>query len=213
MVEKRDGSFQTVLSIAPTQDIESTSQLLLHDSTPSPISTGSSTTPAQQKQHHHHHHRKHKSRNNNNITTRDVGLQVNIQTVKKITFVPQKSEDSSLTTTSSPPQTLKNPPELKHVQTNTEPIATKRDTSTSYESTVQLITSSSQTFDSPSSSSSPPTTTNIERQTKAAQTANKTLRDQSIETNNRGLFVCDLSSLLKNGSDEPSSTLNTKRKS
>jgi hypothetical protein len=208
MIEKRDGSFQTLLSIAPTQDIESTKQLLVHDSTPSPISTGSSTTPAQQQQqshhHHHHHHRKHKSRSNN-VATRDVGLQVNIQTVKKITFVPQKSDESSVTT-SSPPQTSR---ELKNVETNTDPIATKRDTSTSYESSVHLATSSSQTFDSPTTT----ITANIDRQTKAAQTSNKTLRDQSIETNNRGLFVCDLSSLLKNGSDEPSSTLNTKRKS
>ena len=55
MVEKRDGSFQTLLSIAPTQDIESNKQLFIHDSTPSPISSSSNIT-GQQKQHHHHHH-------------------------------------------------------------------------------------------------------------------------------------------------------------
>jgi hypothetical protein len=213
MVEKRDGSFQTLLSIAPTQDIESNKQLFIHDSTPSPISS-SSTTADQQKQnhhHHHHHHRKHKSRSNtsgNHISTRDVGLQVNIQTVKKITFSSQKSDESSLATASPP--TLRTSRELKSVETNTEPIATKRDTSTSYESSVHLVTSSSQTVDSSA-------TIITNRQTKAAQTSNKTLRDQSIETNNRGLFVCDLSSLLKGGPDESSSStsssLTTKRKS
>jgi hypothetical protein len=211
MVEKRDGSFQTLLSIAPTQDIESNKQLFIHDSTPSPISS-SSTTTGQQKpdhhhHHHHHHHRKHKSRSNN-ISTRDVGLQVNIQTVKKITFSSQKSDESSLATASPP--TLRTSRELKSVETNTEPIATKRDTSTSYESSVHLVTSSSQTVDSSA-------TIITNRQTKAAQTSNKTLRDQSIETNNRGLFVCDLSSLLKGGPDESSSStsssLTTKRKS
>jgi hypothetical protein len=204
MVEKRDGSFQTLLSIAPTQDIESNKQLFIHDSTPSPISS-SSTTADQQKQnhhHHHHHHRKHKSRNHTgsgNVTTRDVGLQVNIQTVKKITFTPQKSDESSLATTTTPssPTTARISRESKSVETNTEPLITKRDKSTSYESSVQLTTSSSQTTDSSSSTA----TTAINRQTKAAQTSNKTLRDQSIETNNLGLFVCDLSSLLKNGSD------------
>ncbi|UJR33008.1 hypothetical protein I4U23_020468 [Adineta vaga] len=214
-IEKRDGSFQTHLSIAPTQDIESNKHLFIHDPTPSPISSSSATT-GQQKQHHHHHHhhhRKHKSRSNGNITTRDVGLQVNIQTVKKITIIPQKSDESSLTTTttSSPPSLMKTSREVKHVETNTEPIITKRDTSTSYESNVRLVTSSSQTVDSSTSSS-----TNL--QTKAAQTPNKTLRDQSIETNNHGLFVCDLSSLLKNNSDDSSSStslslMNTKRKS
>ncbi len=209
MVEKRDGSFQTLLSIAPTEDIESNKQLFIHDSTPSPISS-SSTTTGQQKpnhHHHHHHHRKHKSRSNN-ISTRDVGLQVNIQTVKKITFSSQKSDESSLATASPP--TLRTSRELKSVETNTEPIATKRDTSTSYESSVHLVTSSSQTVDSSA-------TIITNRQTKAAQTSNKTLRDQSIETNNRGLFVCDLSSLLKGGPDESSSStsssLTTKRKS
>ncbi|CAF4415191.1 unnamed protein product, partial [Adineta steineri] len=101
--------------------------------------------------------------------------------------------------------------ELKNVETNTEPIATKRDTSTSYDSSIRLVTSSSQTIDS----SSPSTSMNF--QTKAAQTPNKTLRDQSIETNNRGLFVCDLSSLLKGSQDDSqssstSSSLTTKRK-
>jgi hypothetical protein len=214
MIEKRDGSFQTHLTISPTQDIQSNAQLLKHESTPSPISTGSSTTTGQQQHHHHHHHhhRKHKSRNNttsSNISTRDVGLQVNIQTVKKITFTPQKSDDSSLTTTTttpSSPGTLKISRELKNVETNTEPLVTKRDMSTSYESSVHLTASSSQTTD-PS-----PTTTTTNRQTKAAQTPNKTLRDQSIETNNLGLFVCDLSSLLKNGSDEATS-VTVKRKS
>ena len=169
----------------------------------------------QQKQHHHHHHhhhRKHKSRSNGHISTRDVGLQVNIQTVKKITIVPQKSDDSSLTTTTaSSPSLLKTPRELRDVETNTEPVSTtKRDTSTSYESNVRLVTSSSQTVDSPTLSST-------SLHTKAAQTPNKTLRDQSIETNNRGLFVCDLSSLLKNSPDDESpstsTSLNTKRKS
>ena len=160
------------------------------------------------------HHRKHKSRNNtngNHISTRDVGLQVNIQTVKKITFSAQKSDESSLATTATPsPPTIKTSRELRSVETNTEPIATTRDTSTSYESSVHLVTSSSQTVDSSS-------TIITNRQTKAAQTSNKTLRDQSIETNNLGLFVCDLSSLLKAGPDESSSSaslsLTTKRKS
>jgi hypothetical protein len=201
MIEKRDGSFQTLLTIAPSQDLEANKQLLIHDSTPSPMSTGSSTT-----HHHHHHHRKHKSRHN--IITRDVGLQVNIQTVKKITFLPQQNDESSslvTTTTSSPPATTKTSRELKNVETNTEPLSTKRDKSTSYESSTHLVTSSSQTFDSP------PTTT-LNRQTKAAQTANKIVCNKSIETNHHGIFVCDLSSLLKNGFDEPAS-LTTKQKS
>jgi hypothetical protein len=207
MIEKRDGAFQTHLTIAPTQDIQSNAEIFKHESTPSPISTGSSATTG----HHHHHHRKHKSRNHTSsgtITTRDVGLQVNIQTVKKITFTPQKSDESSVTvTTPSSPGTLRISRELKTVETNTEPLVTKRDISTSYESGIRLMTSSSQTTDS-----SATTATTVNRQTKAAQTPNKTLRDQSIETNNLGLFVCDLSSLLKNGSDEATSST-IKRKS
>ncbi|CAF4793435.1 unnamed protein product, partial [Rotaria magnacalcarata] len=210
-VEKRDGSFQTLLTIGPSEDIESSKKLFIHDASSSPNSTGSlGGTNGQCHQHHHHHHRKHKSRKNsspNHISTRDVGLQVNIQTVKKITFSSQKNDDSSLTTTTSTPKTTKTSPVLKHVATNTESLITKRDKSTFYESNIHLVTSSSQTFDSPAAS-----TANC--QTKAVQTVNKTLRDQSIETNNRGLFVCDLSSLLSNGLDESSSTnsasLNTK---
>ncbi|CAF3191135.1 unnamed protein product [Rotaria socialis] len=217
-VEKRDGSFQTLLTIGPSEDIESSKKLLIHDASSSPNSTGSlggtNGQLHQHQHHHHHHHRRHKSRNNsspNHISTRDVGLQVNIQTVKKITFSSQKTDDSSLATTTSTPKTTKTSPVLKHVETNTEPLITKRDKSTFYESNIRLVTSSSQTFDSPAVS-----TTNC--QTKAAQTVNKTLRDQSIETNNRGLFVCDLSSLLSNGLDESSSSsnsasLNTKQKS
>jgi hypothetical protein len=199
MVEKRDGSFQTLLTIAPTEDIDSNKQLVPHDSTPSPLSTGSSST-TDPHHHHHHRHRKHKSRSNtsrNNIGTRDVGLQVNIQTVKKIIFLSEKSDDSSLTTTTSSPPTVVTPRELKNVQTNTEPLLTKYDRSTSYETSLQMVTSSSQTLDSPP---------NSDRQAKAAQTPTKSLRDQSIETNNRGLFVCDLSSLLKNGVDETTTT-------
>ncbi|CAF3674445.1 unnamed protein product [Rotaria sordida] len=211
--EKRDGSIQTLLTIAPTQDLELNKQLFIHDPTPSPNSTGSLGTTGQQQHHHHHHHRRHKSRSNtstNNISTRDVGLQVNIQTVKKITFSSQKSDESSITTGASLPIITKTLPEFKNVETNTEPLITKRDKSTLYEPNIHLVTSSSQTSDVPIVS-------NINRQTKAAQTLNKTLRDQSIETNNRGLFVCDLSSLLTNGIDESSSTnstsFNTKQKS
>ena len=225
LVEKRDGSFQTLLSIAPTQDISSNKHLFAHDSTPSPLSTISSSNTGQQQQqqhrhhHHHHHNRKHKSRtssSNNNISTRDVGLQVNIQTVKKITFTSEKSDDSSLTTSattttpSSPPATIKPPPEVKTVETNTEPLVTKRDMSTSYESSLHLITSSSQTTES--SSSTATTASSTKREAKEAQTLTKTLRDQSSETNRPGLFVCDLSSLLSNGIDEPLS-LNIKQKS
>lgn len=212
-VEKRDGSFQTLLSIAPTQDIETSRHLFLHDSTPSPLSTGSSAATGQRQS--HHHHRKHRSRHHNNgsnVTTRDVGLQVNIQTVKKITFATQKSDESSLATTTSPssPPTLKVPREFKTVETSTEPLVSKHDQGTSYESDVRLVTSAAQTLESPSTSTSASLT---DRQTKAAQTPNKTLRDQSIETNNHGLFVCDLSSLLKNGADDTSSMLINKRKS
>ncbi len=129
--------------------------------------------------------------------------------MKKITLLSEKSDDSSLpTTTPSSPPTIKTSRVLKNVETNTEPLTTKRDISTSYESSTHLVTSSSQTTDSPPTT----TTSSTTRQTKAAQTSNKTLRDQAIETNNHGLFVCDLSSLLKNGSDEPS-LLPTKRKS
>ncbi|CAF4345585.1 unnamed protein product, partial [Adineta steineri] len=161
-VEKRDGSFQTHLSIAPTQDIESNKHLFIHDSTPSPLSTSSTTgggttsgQPKSHHHHHHHHHRKHKSRSNGSsghVSTRDVGLQVNIQTVKKITIIPQRSDESSLatTTTASSPSLMKTSRELKNVETNTEPIATKRDTSTSYDSSIRLVTSSSQTIDSSS---------------------------------------------------------------
>ena len=212
MVEKRDGSFQTLLTIAPTQDIDVTKQINPHESTPSPISTGSSstTTTDQQYHHHHHHHhrhhRRHKSRTNTNrtnISTRDVGLQVNIQTVKKITFSSERSDESSLATTStSSPPTVKSSRELKHIQTNTEPVLLKHDRSTSYESNIHLISSSSQTLTSPGDS---------DRASKAAQTSMKSLRDQSIETNNRGLFVCDLSSFLKNGLEEIASPI-TKQK-
>lgn len=160
--------------------------------------------------HHHHHHRKHKSRSNTSnrhISTRDVGLQVNIQTVKKITFSSNKSDESSSTTGSLLQAPTRIQPELKNVETNTEPTPTKHDTGTLYEPDVHLVTSSSsQTFD--------PVTTalTVDRQTKAAQTQIKTLRDQSIETNNRGLFVCDLSALLTNGLDESSDLSNTTRK-
>lgn len=204
MVEKRDGSFQTLLTIAPNQDIDSSKHIILHDSTPSPLSTGSSSTTTDQykHQHHHHHrhHRRHKSRSStsrNNISTRDVGLQVNIQTVKKITFSTEKSDESSLTTSTSSPPTVKSLREFKHIQTNTEPLIMKHDRSTSYETNIQMITSSSQTLDSPTTS---------DRQTKAAQTPTKSSRDQASETNNRGLFVCDLSSFLKNGIDDLSTT-------
>jgi hypothetical protein len=206
MVEKRDGSFQTLLTIEPTQYIDSNKPIQLHDSTPSPLSTGSSSTTDQHHQYHHR-HRRHKSRSNtrrSTVSTRDVGLQVNIQTVKKITFSSPKSDDSSMTTSSSPP-TVITAREVKNVQTNTEPLTTKHDRGTSYEKTLPLITSSSQTQDS---------SINLDRQTKAAQTSTKSLRDQSIETNNRGLFVCDLSSFLKNGVEDISSPLTTtKRKS
>jgi len=202
MVEKRDGSFQTLLTIAPTQDIDSSKQIFPHDSTSSPLSTGSSSTTDHHHHHHHHHHRhrRHKSRSStsrSNISTRDVGLQVNIQTVKKITFSSEKSDESSITTSTASPPTVKLSRELKNIQTNTEPITIKHDQGTTYESKIHMVTSSSQTLDSP---------TNSDRQTKAAQTPTKSLRDQSIETNNRGLFVCDLSSFLKNGVEELSST-------
>ena len=98
---------------------------------------------------------------------------------------------------------------MRTVETNTEPLVTKRDMGTSCESTLNVIASSSQTTDTSSPNTSL-TTTN--RQTRAAQTPNKTLRDQAIETNDLGLFVCDLSSFLKNGSDQLSS-LNIQRKS
>ncbi len=203
MVEKRDGSFQTLLTIAPTQEFDLNKQIIQHDSTPSPLSTGSSSTTDQHHHHHHHRHRRHKSRNSrNNISTRDVGLQVSIQTVKKITFSSEKSDESSIST-SSPP-TVKSSREFKHIQTNTEPELIKHDRSTSYESNIHLVTSSSQTLDSPIDS---------DHQTKAAQTPIKSLRDQSIETNNRGLFVCDLSLFLKNGIDDQSSSPITKQKS
>ncbi len=131
--------------------------------------------------------------------------------MKKITLLSHKSDESSLTTTTpSSPPTIKTSRELKNVETNTEPLTKQRDKSTSYESNVHLVNSSSQTTDS--SPTTTTTTSNTNHQTKAAQTPNKTLRDQAIETNNLGLFVCDLSSLLKNGSDEPS-PLTTKRKS
>ncbi|CAF1353310.1 unnamed protein product [Rotaria sordida] len=197
IIEKRDGSFQTLLTVAPIQDIDSNKLIIPHDSTPSPLSTGSSSTTTDHHHHHHHHHhhrhRRHKSHSNtsrNNISTRDVGLQVNIQTVKKITFLSQPSDDSSITTSSSSPPTVISSRELKSVQTNTESLITKHDKSTSYERNIPLVTTSSQTLDS---------SINTEGQTKAAQTLTKSLRDQSIETNNRGLFVCDLSSFLKNG--------------
>ncbi|CAF3486666.1 unnamed protein product [Rotaria socialis] len=205
MIEKRDGSFQTLLTIAPMQGADSSKQIVLHDTTPSPLSTHSSSTNDQHHHHHHHHHhnrhRRNKSQSNtsrNNINTRDVGLQVNIQTVKKITFLSQKSDDSSLTTSAPSPPTVIPVRELKHVQTNTEPSTEKHDKSTSYEKSTRMVSSASQTLDS--------STIVAQSQGQAAQTLTKSLRDQSIETNNRGLFVCDLSSFLKNGIDEISST-------
>ena len=202
MVEKRDGSFQTLLTIAPTQDLDVNKSNLPPESTPSPVSTGSSSTTDH---HHHHRHRKHKSRSNSNrtnISTRDVGLQVNIQTVKKITFSSERSDESSLTTSTSSPPTVKSSRELKHIQTNTEPVSFKYDRSTSYESNIHLVSSSSQTLTSP---------TDSDRQTKSAQTPMKSLRDQSSETNHRGLFVCDLSSFLKNGLDDITSPINKQK--
>lgn len=146
------------------------------------------------------------------MTTRDVGLQVNIQTVKRITIIPQKSDESSLTTTTtSSPSLPKSSRELRHAETNTEPAVAKRDTSTSYERGVQLVTSSSQTVD-------PPASTTSGLQTTAAQTPDKKLRDQAIGTSDGGVFVCDLSALLKNGFDDspPASAVSSlvgKRKS
>ena len=206
-MEKCDGSFQTLLTIAPKQDLKSSRDLLIYASTSSPISTGSSATTGEHHHHHHHHHhhRKHKSRGNtssNHIVARDVGLQVNIQAVKRITFPFQKSDDST-TVSSSVPLNRKTSPELKHIGTNTESLVTKRDKSTLYETNIKLVNSSSQTFDTT-------TTPIINRQTKAIQTQAKTLRDQAIETNYRGLFVCDLSTLLANGSDEASAPLSRK---
>ena len=212
LVEKRDGSFQTLLTIAPTQDIESTRQIFMHESTPSPLSTGSSTNNGHR---HHHHHRKHKSRSNgSHIATRDVGLQVSIQTVRKITFASQKSDETSLNTSTSPPSSSPLMPaahrQVRTVETNTDPTIPKTyDRSTSYENDVHLVTSSSQTLDSPDVSTAP---ANHERQTKAAQTSNKTLRDQSIETNHRGIFVCDLSSLLKSNVDDRSPTSSSSKR-
>ncbi len=207
MVEKRDGSFQTLLTISPSQDIDTNKQLIQLDSTPSPLSTGSSSATEHHHHHHHHRHRRHKSRSStsrNNISTRDVGLQVSIQTVKKIIFSSEKSDESSVTTSASSPPTVKLSREFKNIQTNTEPGLIKHDRSTSYESNIHLVTSSSQTPDSPIDS---------DHQTKSAQTPLKSLRDQSIETNNQGLFVCDLSSFLKNGVDDKSSSPIIKPKS
>lgn len=217
MIEKREGGFQTLLTISPAQEIGSGKQLFIPDSTPSPFSTGSSSVTTDQQQqsqqhqtqshhHHHRHHRRHKSRSRSSrqgTSTRDVGLQVNIQTVKKIIFSNEKSEETSLAT--SPSQTTVVPTrELRSVQTNTETVVSKKqDRSTSYENNLHLVSSSSQTLDS--------TATNVILQTNAAQTSIKSSRDQSIETNNHGLFVCDLSSLLKSNLDEipASSTITT----
>jgi NACalpha-BTF3-like transcription factor len=127
--------------------------------------------------------------------------------VKKIAFLSDKNDDTSIsntitTTTTTPPSqpTVIVSREVKHVQTNTDPHSMKLDRGTSYENDIQLVTSSSQTLDS---------SANIIRQTKAAQTSMKSLRDQSIETSHRGLFVCDLSSLLKSNLDETSSSVAT----
>ena len=164
----------------------------IHESTPSPISTGSSSTT----EHRHHRHRRHKSRSQttrSNVSTRDVGLQVNIQTVKKITFFSNKNDDSSLTTTASSPPTVKSSREFRNIQTNTDSPPTKQDRSTSYESNVKCVSSSSQTFDS---------SIDTDHQTKSAQTSMRSLRDQSIETNHKGIFVCDLSSFLKASAED-----------
>ena len=205
MIEKRDGSFQTLLTMAPNHDGDSSRPAFPPESTPSPFSTGSSSTTDHHAHHQHRHrHRRHKSRthsSHHSISTRDVGLQVNIQTVKKIIFSSEKSDESSATATITPPSqpTVVTSRELKDVQTNTESSSTKKDRSTSYENDLHLVTSSSQTLHS---------SIDIVRQTKAAQTSTKSLRDQSIETNHHGLFVCDLSSILKPnlGERSPSSS-------
>ena len=206
-VEKRDGSFQTLITIAPTHDNHSRKQIILHNSTPSPLSAGSSSATDHHHRHHHR-HRKHKSQSStsrNNINTRDVGLQVNIQTVKKILLLSQNSDESSIATSAPSPPTVIRSRELRSVQTNTESLPITHDRGTSYESNIHIVTSSSQTLDSP---------LHLKFQTDAAQTATKSVRDQSTETNNRGLFVCDLSSFLKNGVEEIPSTLPaTKRRS
>ncbi|CAF4279813.1 unnamed protein product, partial [Rotaria magnacalcarata] len=68
--------------IAPIQGVDSSKQIVLRDTTPSPLSTHSSSTNDHHYHHHHHHHhnrhRRNKSQSNtsrNNINTRDVGLQ------------------------------------------------------------------------------------------------------------------------------------------
>ncbi|CAF4285597.1 unnamed protein product, partial [Rotaria magnacalcarata] len=67
--------------IAPIQGVDSSKQIVLRDTTPSPLSTHSSSTNDHHYHHHHHHHNRHrrnKSQSNtsrNNINTRDVGLQ------------------------------------------------------------------------------------------------------------------------------------------
>jgi hypothetical protein len=188
-IEKRDGSFQTYLSIAPTQDIELNRHLLfMNDSTPSPISTGSSTTAGQRQ------HRKHRSRHHvhsSRIATREVGIQVNIQVVKKIVLSPSATDESSLIPTSPLPKKIER--EFKTAETNTEPAVSRHDRSTSYESAMRLVTSSSQTLDLSDVN---------DRQTITALTSTKSLHDQFIEKKPRGLFVCDLSSLLSNDIDE-----------
>lgn len=169
------------MSIGPQDDLETNRQLFIHDPSISP------PDPTSQHQHrHHHHHRKHRSRSHHNpssISTRDVGLQVNIQTVKKIILSPttESADSSSIGTILTPPK------QLKSVQTNTDVMLNTEDRATSID------------FDQSTSSS-----TSTDR---AAQTTNKTLRDQAIETNHRGLFVCDLSSLLANGAELNSSVL------
>lgn len=198
MIEKRDGSFQTLLSLAPNQSLESTRNILMSDSTVSPHSIIASPIEVEQQGHRHHRHRKHRSKTHHNgshVSTRDVGLQVNIQTVKKITFSNQKSEDSSVLTSPTSPPIVKKPVEYRTVETNTEPVPTKHDQATGCETDFTFVTSFSQMVVSP-------TTSEIEKQAAEAQTITKHYRNQSMETEKRCLFVCDLSSVLNNDDDQ-----------
>ncbi|CAF0857295.1 unnamed protein product [Didymodactylos carnosus] len=197
-VEKRDTPFQTSLTFPPFDD---NSNIDMQVSSDSLTATGGTSSRKSTK---------------SRLATRDVGLQVSIQTVKKITFsttpttpviagvtsTPSLSEPSSATSTTTSPTTILISPirEYRTTETNTERTLTTDNHTQSAPQEQQkpppkMVTTSSQTTKS--------------SETRSQQTTPKTAksRDQWIETTlnstRPGLFFCDLSSVFKEGGDSP----------
>ncbi|CAF1394586.1 unnamed protein product, partial [Didymodactylos carnosus] len=197
LIEKRDNSFQTLLTFSPFDDNSNIDMQLSSDGTTPTVGTNSRKPT--------------KSR----LATRDVGLQVSIQTVKKITFsttptapafgsitsTPSLSEPSSATSTTTSPTTVLIPSAKEHrtIAINTEHIQTRNNHTQSAPQDNEKI--------SPKMASAYSQTTKslTMTDTKSQQTTPKmgVPRDQWVETTlnstKPGLFFCDLSSVVKEG--------------